>query len=253
MLEEFLKLNIFVFILIFARMGTVLMFIPGLGSKRLIANSRLFLALAISFLLTPILSDHLPAMPKTPFELGFLIAGEILAGAFLGLVVRAIFAATQTAGVVIAFVSAMANTMVYDPVVEQQSAVVAGFLGTVANLLLFVTNLHHLLIEAMVESYNLFQPGIMFNTADMLHLFARQIADTFKLGVQLASPFLVVSLAYYIGLGVLTRLSPQIPIFFVAMPLQIVISIVMLSLTIGGIMVVFLSHVQDSLQPFIGS
>ena len=253
MLEEFLKLNIFVFILIFARMGTVLMFIPGLGSKRLFARSRLFLALAISFLLTPVLTGHLPTLPETPIELGFLIAGEILAGGFLGIVVRAMFAATQTAGVVIAFVSAMANTMVYDPVVEQQSAVVAGFLGTVANLLLFVTNMHHLLIEAMVESYNLFQPGIMFNFADMLHLFARQIADTFKLGVQLASPFLVVSLAYYIGLGVLTRFSPQIPIFFVAMPLQIVISIVVLSLTIGGIMVVFLSHVQDSLQPFIGS
>ena len=253
MLEEFLKLNIFVFFLIFARMGTVLMFIPGLGSTRIFARSRLFLALAISFLLTPILAGHLPALPKTPIELGFLVAGEIVAGAFLGLVVRAMFTATQTAGVVIAFVSAMANTMVYDPVVEQQSAVVAGFLGTIANLLLFVTNMHHLLIEAMVESYNLFQPGIVFNIGDMVHLFARQIADTFKLGVQLASPFLVVSLAYYMGLGVLTRLEPQIPIFFVAMPLQIVISIIVLALTVGGIMVVFLSHVQDSLQPFIGS
>tara|TARA_B100000315_G_C14589739_1_gene595083 strand:+ start:2096 stop:2857 length:762 start_codon:yes stop_codon:yes gene_type:complete len=253
MLEEFLKLNIFVFFLIFARMGTVLMFIPGLGSTRIFARSRLFLALAISFLLTPILAGHLPALPKTPIELGFLVAGEIVAGAFLGLVVRAMFTATQTAGVVIAFVSAMANTMVYDPVVEQQSAVVAGFLGTIANLLLFVTNMHHLLIEAMVESYNLFQPGIVFNIGDMVHLFARQIADTFKLGVQLASPFLVVSLAYYMGLGVLTRLAPQIPIFFVAMPLQIVISIIVLALTVGGIMVVFLSHVQDSLQPFIGS
>ncbi len=229
------------------------MFIPGLGSTRIFARSRLFLALAISFLLTPILAGHLPALPKTPIELGFLVAGEIVAGAFLGLVVRAMFTATQTAGVVIAFVSAMANTMVYDPVVEQQSAVVAGFLGTIANLLLFVTNMHHLLIEAMVESYNLFQPGIVFNIGDMVHLFARQIADTFKLGVQLASPFLVVSLAYYMGLGVLTRLAPQIPIFFVAMPLQIVISIIVLALTVGGIMVVFLSHVQDSLQPFIGS
>jgi flagellar biosynthetic protein FliR len=147
----------------------------------------------------------------------------------------------------------MANAMVYDPVVEQQSAVVAGFMGTVATLLLFVTNLHHLLIEAMVESYTLFQPGIAPNMGDMVHLMARQVADSFKLGVQLASPFLIVSLAYYMGLGVLTRLSPQIPIFFVAMPLQIVISIVVLALSFGGMMVVFLSHVRDNLQPFIGS
>ncbi len=253
MLEEFLELNIFVFMLIFARMGTVLMFIPGLGSTRIFARSRLFLALAISFLLTPILSGILPAMPETPGELGFMISGEILAGAFLGLIVRAMFAATQTAGTVISFVSAMANTMVYDPVVEQQSAVVAGFMGTVATLLIFVTNLHHLLIEAMVESYTLFQPGLAMNLGDMVHMFARQVADTFRLGVQLASPFLVVSLAYYMGLGVLTRLSPQIPIFFVAMPLQIVISIAVLALTIGGMMTVFLGHVREGIQPFIGS
>ena len=137
--------------------------------------------------------------------------------------------------------------------VEQQSAVVAGFMGTVATLLLFVTNMHHLLIEAMVESYTLFQPGVAPNIGDMVHMLARQIADTFALGVQLASPFLVVSLAYYMGLGVLTRLAPQIPIFFVAMPLQIVISIVVLALSFGGIMVVFMRHVQENLQPFVGS
>jgi flagellar biosynthesis protein FliR len=253
MLEEFLELNAFVFIVIFARIGTILMFIPGLGSTRIFARSRLFLALTISFILVPIVADIIPGIPKTPIQLGLIVMGEIVSGAFLGLVVRAMFAATQTAGTVISFVSAMANTMVYDPVVEQQSAVVAGFMGTVATLLLFVTDLHHLLIEAMVESYTLFIPGIVPNIEDMTHMLARQITDSFALGVQLSAPFLVVSLAYYMGLGVLTRLSPQIPIFFVAMPLQIIISISVLSLTIGGMMMVFLRHVQDNLQPLVGS
>jgi flagellar biosynthetic protein FliR len=71
--------------------------------------------------------------------------------------------------------------------------------------------------------------------------------------VQLSAPFLIVSLAYYMGLGVLTRLSPQIPVFFVAMPLQIVVSTVVLALAIGGMMTVFLRSVQDHLQPFVGS
>jgi flagellar biosynthetic protein FliR len=143
--------------------------------------------------------------------------------------------------------------MVYDPVVEQQSAIVAGFMGSVATLLLFVTNMHHLLIEAMVESYMLFQPGIIPNFGDMTHMMARQISDTFFLGVQLSTPFIVVSLAYYMGLGVLTRLSPQIPIFFVAMPLQIILSTVILSLAIGGMMTVYLRNFRDSIQPLIGS
>lgn len=253
MLEEFLKVNAYVFIVVFSRIGTVMIFIPVLGDNRILARGRLFFALAISFILTPVISDMLPAMPEKPVELGLVVGGEILAGAFLGLVVRAMYFATQTAGTVISFVSGMANTMVYDPVVEQQSAIVAGFMGSVAALLLFVTNMHHLLIEAMVESYMLFQPGIIPNLGDMTQMMARQISDTFILGVQLSTPFIVVSLAYYMGLGVLTRLSPQIPIFFVAMPLQIIISTVVLSLAIGGMMTVYLRHFRDNIQPLVGS
>jgi flagellar biosynthetic protein FliR len=252
MLEEFLKLNVYAFIVVFARIGTVMIFIPVLGDTRILSRGRLFFALAISLILTPIISDILPKMPTTPLELGLIIAGEILAGIFLGFVIRAMYFATQTAGTVISFVAGMANTMVYDPVVEQQSAIISGFMGSIAVLLLFVTNMHHLLIEAMVESYVLFKPGLAPDLGDMSQMMARQIADTFILGVQLSAPFFVVSLAYYMGLGVLTRLSPQIPVFFVAMPLQIIISTVIMILAIGGIMTVYLQHFRDKLQPFIG-
>jgi flagellar biosynthetic protein FliR len=163
------------------------------------------------------------------------------------------FSATQTAGTIISFVAGMANTMVYDPVVEQQSAIAAGFMGSIATLLLFVTNMHHLLIEAMIESYMLLQPGILPNLGDMAQMMARQVSDAFILGVQLSTPFVVVSLAYYTGLGVLTRLAPQIPIFFVAMPLQIIISMIIFLLTIGGMMTVYLRQFREHIQPLIGS
>jgi flagellar biosynthesis protein FliR len=251
-LEEFLEVNAFVFIVIFSRIGTILIFIPALGNPRFFARIRLFLALAISFILTPIVFDISPKMPSNVVELIAIISGEILVGGFLGLVIRSMFYATQTAGVVISFVSGMANTMVYDPVVEQQSAIVAGFLGVVATLLLFITNVHHLLIESMVGSYKLFEPGLSLNLGDMANMLAREINETFKLGVQLSAPFLIVSFAYYVGLGVLTRLSPQIPVFFVAMPLQIVISTIVLALSVGGMMTVYLRHVQERLIPFVG-
>lgn len=253
MLEELLKLNVYAFIVVFSRIGTIMIFIPVLGDTRVLSRGRLFFALAISFIITPIVSDILPKMPDKPFELTFIIAGEIFIGIFLGFVVRAMYFATQTAGTVISFVAGMANTMVYDPVVEQQSAIISGFMGSIAVLLLFVTNMHHLLIEAMVESYMLFKPGLIPNLGDMSQMISRQIADTFVLGVQLSAPFFVVSLAYYMGLGVLTRLSPQIPVFFVAMPLQIIISMVIMTLAIGGMMTVYLRHFRDNLQPLIGS
>lgn len=251
MLEEILSLNIFVFILIFARMGTAFFLFPGFGSGQVFKRSRLIFALGVSFLLTPVLLDQLPAMPGSPLNLFLLIGGEVLAGAILGSTVRILFGAVQVAGTVTSFVSGLANAMAYDPISEQQSALVAGFLSTLATLLLFATNLHHVLIEAMVNSYQVFRPGEAPMTGDILQMVARHVAQTFKVGIQLASPFIVVSLAYYMGLGILTRLSPQMPIFFVAMPLQIVISIVTLMIAVSSMMMVFLSHVQEGLQPFI--
>ena len=77
-----------------------MIFIPALGSNRIIARARLFLALAVSFILTPIISSILPLMPEKPIELAIVIMGEIIVGAFLGLVIRAMYTAVQTAGTV---------------------------------------------------------------------------------------------------------------------------------------------------------
>ena len=84
-------------------------------------------------------------------------------------------------------------------------------------------------------------------------MIVRHVAATFKLGVQLAAPFLVVSLVYNLALGLMTRLAPQIPIFFVALPFQLVISIVLLMIVVPSIMLAFLAHVEDGLVPFLAT
>jgi flagellar biosynthetic protein FliR len=251
MLEEILSLNIYAFLLIFVRAGTTFMLMPGIGGLQVNVRARLLFALALTFLVTPQLADRLPPLPQNPWALGTLVLGEVFAGTVLGTVTRILFAAVQVAGTVISFISAMANALIFDPISEQQSAIVAGFMATIATLLMFVTNLHHMLIQAMFDSYGLFEPGALPVMGDTLELIARQVADTVRIGVRMASPFLVVSFAYYLGLGLLTRLAPQIPIFFVAMPLQIVFALGGLMITISAMMMVFLNHLDEGIRPFL--
>ena len=253
MLEEILSLNLFAFILVFARVGTAFFLFPGFQSKQVSIRARLSIALAISFLLTPFLIDILPKMPGSPWMLFALMMGEILSGAILGTTALIIFSAMQVAGTVISYVSAMANALIFDPISQQQSAIVAGFLSTTALLLLFVTDLHHVLIQSLIDSYSLFQPGMAPALGDTTELIVRHVAATFKLGVQLAAPFIVVSLVYNLALGLMTRLAPQIPIFFVALPFQLVISIVLLMIVVPSIMLAFLAHLEDGLIPFLAT
>jgi len=251
MFEELLSLNIFAFMMIFARVGTAFFLFPGFRGTQVNVRARLSIALAVSFLLTPVLMDILPPMPGDPFMLLLILGGEILSGAILGTTAMILFAAVQVAGTVISFVSAMANALIFDPIAQQQSAIVAGFLSTAATLLLFVTDLHHVMIQSLIDSYSLFQPGAAHIVGDISELIVRQVSATFKLGVQLAAPFIVVSIVYNLALGLMTRMSPQIPIFFVAMPFQLVLSIVILMIVVPSILMTFLTHVQDGLTPFL--
>ena len=80
---------------------------------------------------------------------------------------------------------------------------------------------------------------------------ARRVADAFALGLQLAMPVALVSLIYYIGLGILGRLMPQLPVFFFGLPFQLAVQIWIMSITISGLMIVFLRQFAETYAPYL--
>ena len=251
MLEELLSLNLFGFFLIFARVGAAIALLPGISAAYVPNRTRLSIALAISFLLAPVLMDELPVRPESIAEMGILIAGEVLIGVFFGTIGRILVGALQTAGTVIAYVMSMANALIQDPIAEQQSSTVAGFLLTMGIVLIFVVDLHHMMIMAIADSYTLLIPGQGLPAEDASQVMARRVADSFELGLKLASPFVIVGLTYYIGLGLLGRLMPQLQVFFFGLPFQITAQIWVMTLALSGIMMTFLQHFEGAYRGFI--
>ena len=251
MLQEILTLNAFGFLLIFARVGTAVALLPGISAAYVNTRIRLLLALAITFVLAPVLAQSLPGLPATPAGLGLLLVGEVVIGVFLGSITRIMVATLQIAGSVIALVSSMANAFIQDPIVEQQSSTVSGFLSTMGVLLIFATDLHHMMFRAVVDSYTLFIPGQTFSIGDMSQMIARTVADSFALGLQLASPLVVTGFTYYLGLGLLARLMPQMPVFFVGLPIQLVIQISVFMITVTGMLLVFLGRFAERMGGFL--
>ncbi len=251
MLEQLIGLNVFSFLLIFSRIGSAIMILPGFGQRYVNVQTRLTFSLALSLLLTPVLINALPAQPGELSAMFALVLSEILIGIFLGLIPRIIVSALQTAGTVLALVSSMANMFILDPISEQQSALLSTFLGTMGLTLIFVTNTHHIMLQAVTESYSLFIPGQPLMVGDMTDTLARYMADSFSLGVQIASPLILSGVAYYVGLGILGRLMPALPVFFFGLPIQISIQLYLLIVTISGMMLVFMAYIQDELLRFI--
>ncbi len=250
MLNELLTLNIFGFFLIFARVGTVIMLMPGFSAVYVNTRIRLALALSICLLLAPFLMPLLPKIPATPAGLVLMVAGEVFIGLFLGAMARIVVGSLQTAGTLIATYSSLTNALIQDAIAEQQSSVISGFLSILGVMLIFAANLHHLMLETVVDSYAVFVPGAFQGFGDFALMIARGVADSFALGLQLASPFLIIALVYYVGLGLLGRLMPALPLFFFMMPIQITVQFMVLMAALSGMMMIFLRHFQDTLLMF---
>ena len=225
LLDHFILGQISAFFLIFCRIGSAFIAMPGFSETYVPTRLRLLFALGFSVVMTPLLQSRMPMLPENPLALFVLMSGEILIGVFLGLMVRTILTVVHSAGNIIATQSSLAVAAAFDPTSANQSAVMGNLLSVMALTMFFALNLHHLMIAAVAQSYSVFTPGIFPNVADMSTLNVRMFADSFRLGVIIAGPHIAYSLLFYVAGGLMSRLMPNFQIFFVMIPLQIILAL----------------------------
>jgi flagellar biosynthetic protein FliR len=251
MLQEFLVSGVFAFIIIFVRFGTALMIMPGIGDSFVPNNIRLYIALGFSLALTPVLQPMVPSPIPAFGTMLVLILIEFVTGLFIGTIARILMMALDTAGMLISLASGISNAQVFNPSLAVQGSVFGAFLSVMGVTLLFVTNLHHLLLLGLVESYEMFPIGGVVDTGSMAELMARAVSASFMTGFQISLPFIVISLLLYIGMGVLSRLMPQMQVFMIAIPVQIMLALVTLAITLSASMLFFISRYEEGMVYFL--
>jgi flagellar biosynthetic protein FliR len=171
-----------------------------------------------------------------------LMVYEILIGVVLGATARVTLAALQVAGAVIAQQLGLGFVTTIDPTQGQQGVLIGNFLTLLGVTMLFATDSHHLVIAALNDSYSIFRPGEVVPSGDVAELATRAFTAAFKIGMQLAAPFLVFGLVFNIGLGVLARLMPQMQVYFVGVPLSIVSGFLIFGVVLAAMMGTFLDY-----------
>ena len=236
------------FLLMFARIGTMVMLLPGFGEVNVPQRVRLTIALALTLILFPL---HRSAftIDLTSFTPVLMMLGqELFVGLVLGLAARLTMSALQVAGSIIAQQLGLGFVTAVDPTQGQQGVILGNFLAILGVTLIFATDLHHFIIAALHDSYAVFRPGEVPLSGDVAALVTRSTAAAFRIGVQLSGPFLVFGLLFNVGLGVLARLMPQMQVFFVGMPLTILAGFIALILVIGAMMGTFLGYLEGVLH-----
>lgn len=230
------------FMLVFARVGAMVMLLPGFGETNIPVRVKLSIALLLTLIILPLHRAAYHVDMTSMASLGVLMVHEIVIGIVLGATARVTLAALAVAGSVIAQQLGLGFVTAVDPTQGQQGVLIGNFLSILGMTLLFATDTHHLVIAALNESYRIFSPGEMLPTGDVAALATRAFAAAFKIGMQLSAPFLVFGLVFNIGLGVLARLMPQMQVYFVGTPLAIMIGFVIFALVLAAMMGTYLDY-----------
>ena len=227
------------------------MLMPGFSNAAISARTRLAIALLITLVLYPLLRPSFGAVSTDLFVLLSLVLREVFIGLIIGLVTAFVISTTQVAGTIIASQIGLAYSQTFDPTQGVQGVVLGSFMSTLAVVLIFATDLHHLAIGALFSSYELFEVGAVPIEGDALMLAVQALSSSFIVATQMSAPFLAFGLIFYLGIGVLSRLMPQVQIFFVAMPASIAVGLLVFALLLSTMMMWYLTHVRDTLSMFV--
>ncbi|WND02147.1 flagellar biosynthetic protein FliR [Temperatibacter marinus] len=252
MLDEKLIPEIFDYLLVLVRISALVILFPALGDRSIPGRIRASLGAVIALIAYFPLRDVLPEMPTTTWGIFWLILREFLIGAMLGTIVRIILSASHVAGTITSFMSGLGAAQSFDPNQGGQSAIVSAFLSVSTVVMIFVTDVHHLMILGLVHSYTKLPVGVEIVAADFAYMATKYVASAFNLGVQLASPFILYSLIFNTSLGLISRLIPSFQVFFIAMPFNIFMGWLLYSILFGSMLTILIKHISDYLGEILG-
>lgn len=247
-LTDITTLTVFQYFLVFCRIGSALMVMPGIGEIFVLARARLAIAVMMTLAITPVLAPELTEVPGNALSLLMLVLSEVLVGVFLGGIARMIQATLHVAGSIMAFLSGLAAAQLFDATQGSQGSVFGNFLTIIGIVLFFVMDLHHLFLRGMADSYAVFEAGHFPPMEDFALLSATKLNDVFEVAFRIAAPQLIVGLALYLCAGLMARLAPSIQVFFLMVPVQISVSFYVLLLVLPITMMWYIHHFEDSLQ-----
>jgi flagellar biosynthesis protein FliR len=232
--------------LVFARIGALMMLIPGIGDQFVPARIRLMVALFLAFVISPVIATRVPALPDAPAMMVALLGGEIIIGLAIGLATRMLYAALATAGAIAAMQTGLAMASAMDPTQGSPTAVFGAFLSILATALVFQTGAHAWFITGAAATYQNFAPGAAMQWGEMADYVTGTFSKSFALGLQITAPLLLFGIVFNIALGIINRVAPAIQVFFIAQPVQILLGIALFMITISGGMLVWLDAVADA-------
>lgn len=237
------------FILVFLRVGGILLFAPILGPK----GTPWVLKVTLAVLTTLLIAPFAPRPPLLKGLEDFLAraASEAVIGMVLGFAIHLIFGAVQTAGQMIGYQMGFSMVNLLDPQGEYPIPIISHFVTMLAVLIFLDLNGHYWYITAIAKSYKVLGPEGGHLSQGLGRELLQQGGRLFVAATRIAAPLMVLIFLFYVAMALVARAMPQMNVFIVALPLQVGIGLVGLGLSLP-FMAAFIKGLFGGLKGEIG-
>ncbi len=235
--------TVLVLFAIFCRIGACIMTLPGFSSARISTTIRFFLAFAVSLAMTPLLFDTIyPRVSGTAASLVGVIVSELLIGLMYGLVPRLYVLGLQFAGSAVSMAIGLNTPGAMDVLEDSSENQMTNLISFGGLLVLFMLDFHHVVFRALVDSYAVMPLGGMPDSQKMLITLTDTLSQTFMLMLRLASPFLIFGLMFNFAVGLVNKLAPQVPVFYISTPYLLMGGLLLVYFTIAAMVMQFAQY-----------
>jgi flagellar biosynthetic protein FliR len=219
----------FALVLVLARVGATFALLPGLGETTIPAVVKAGLVLTVTILLLPVIEPILPPRPAGEVALGLMVLTELANGLWFGWLARVLTTSLPLAGQFVADFAGLANVLWPSPDLGDQGTAISRLYDVAVPVLILSTGLYRLLLAALVGFYQLIPPGSLAWVPDSAAATVTMVAASFNLALRLAAPFILAAVGWHVAIGLIARLVPRLQIFFVALPGQIGLGLLLLA------------------------
>jgi flagellar biosynthetic protein FliR len=214
------------FMLVVARLSGLFLIAPVFSSPMIPGRIKIMALLVLAATLTPIVAPNAPEVPVSVLPLVLSLATETIIGLAIGFSVAIVFAAIQVGASLIDTSIGFSMANIIDPINNAQGAVLGSFYSMVATLAFLSVNGHHWLLAGFKRSFEVVQLGATPDVEQMLANVFTTFSQLFAMAFQIAAPVLVSLLLVDVVLGIVSRVVPQMNVFFVGIPLKIGVGLV---------------------------
>lgn len=231
---------IFVFLRIAAFLGISNVFFPTGTPNKL----KIFISLILSFsLLGGIDYSSVNQITSNYYLITYAI-NEILTGLIFGLIVDISFKIIIMAGSLLDLHIGLSMVNIIDPNSKVNTTLNGNLLHSIAMMIFFIVDGHHLLIKSLIESFNLLSLGRSIIFGETLMALIGIIVEYFIIGLKIAIPIVLIIILTDLCMGLISRAVPQINVMILGMPVKMLVGMIAISLSLPLIVKIIISNIS---------